>query len=209
MASESLGAYLRKIDLDLGLLREEALATAFPSAATDVNKSRLRFSNQFVGALNKHGQLRGFPIDLKLVNYKNPKDPRLVLTEAGWALASLTNPTLDCAVETHGKLSEEERIFLTQHIRDNVPVEDFAIRAVLGAIEAGARNPDDLDNALKGYMPERTDEPFSPAFLSTQRAGAISRMTDLALVERQRDGLRVVYAVSGAGKKYLECVTAA
>ncbi len=58
-------------------------------------------------------------------------------------------------------------------------------------------------------MPERSYEPFSRAFLSTQRAGAISRMTDLGLVVRVREGLRVAYVASHFGKQYLECVTAA
>lgn len=212
LACESLGSYLRAVDEDLGLAREESLATAFPSAASDINKSRLRFSTQFVGALNRHGQLRGFPIDLKLVNYRNPKEPKLLLTEAGWTLASLASPILDQAtgaVNTAEKLSAEERAFLIQHIRDNVPVEDFAFRAVLAALENRARSPDDLDAALGEYMPERTGEPFSPAFLSTQRAGVISRMTDLQLVARERDGVRVVYAITEQGKKYARCASAA
>jgi len=208
-ASEALGTYLKEIDQEQGLVREESLSTAFPSAATDINKSRLRFSNQFVGTLNKRGQFRGFPIDLKLVNYKNPKDPKILLTEAGWIFASLRNPILDSKAGTGEKLSEEERSFLIQHIRHNVPIEDFAIRAVLTALDAGARNPDELDSALKEYMPERSDQPFSPAFLSTQRAGAISRMTDLGLVEREREGLRVAYVTSESGKKYMGCLTAA
>jgi hypothetical protein len=209
LACESLGGYLRKMDAELGLAREDSLATAFPSAATDINKSRLRFSNQFVGALNKRGQLRGFLMDLRLVNYKNPKDPKLTLTETGWIFACLENPILDHAAATSAKLSEKERAFLIQHIRDNVPVEDFAIRAVLAALEAGARNPDDLDAALREYTPERSNGPFSPAFLSTQRAGAISRMTDLGLVVRERDGLRVAYAATESGKRYAERVSAA
>jgi hypothetical protein len=208
-ASETLGTYLRGIDQNLGLVREESLSTAFPSATTDINKSRLRFSNQFVGALNKRGQFRGFPIDLKLLNYRNPKDPKVLLTEAGWTFAALRNPVLDRVADTGEKLSEEERAFLIQHIRDNVPVEDFTIRTVLAALEAGARNPDDLDSALREYMPERGDEPFSPAFLSTQRSGAISRMTDLGLVVREREGLRVAYVASESARKYMECLTAA
>jgi hypothetical protein len=208
-ASETLGTYLKGIDQNLGLIREESLSTAFPSATMDINKSRLRFSNQFVGALNKRGQFRGFPIDLKLVNYRTPKDPKVLLTEAGWAFAALRNPVLDTVSATCEKLSEEERAFLIQHIRDNVPVEDFAIRTVLTAIEAGAWNPDDLDAALREYMPERSDQPFSSAFLSTQRAGAISRMTDLGLVVREREGLRVAYRASESARKYLECLTAA
>lgn len=208
-ASEALGTYLKEIDQEHGLVREESLSTAFPSAATDINKSRLRFSNQFVGAVNKRGQFRGFPIDLKMVNYTSPKDPKILLTEAGWALAALRNPVLDSVANTAEKLSEEERAFLIQHIRGMVPVEDFAIRAVLTALEAGARSPDDLDSALKVYMPDRSEKPFSRAFLSTQRAGAISRMTDLGLVLREREGLRVTYAASELGKKYSECATAA
>ena len=140
-ASEILGTYLRGIDQNQGLVREEALSTAFPSATTDINKSRLRFSNQFVGALNKRGQFRGFPIDLKLVNYKNPKGPKVLLTEAGWAFAALRNPMLDGGAYTGEKLGEEERAFLIQHIRNNVPVEDFAIRAVLAALGAGVTIP--------------------------------------------------------------------
>lgn len=212
MACETLGSHLRAVDEDLGLAREESLATAFPNAAADINKSRLRFSTQFVGVLNRHGQLRGFPIDLKLVNYKNPREPKLLLTEAGWTLASLANPILDNTTGVANnteKLSAEEREFLIQHIRENVPVEDLAIRVVLGALETGVRSPDDLDAALRQYMPERDGEPFSPAFLSTQRAGVISRMTDLQLVARKRDGVRVVYAITEQGRKYAECASAA
>jgi hypothetical protein len=212
LACESLGSHLRAVDNELGLAREESLATAFPSAAADINKSRVRFSTQFVGAVNRHGQLRGFPIDLKLVNYRNPKEPKLLLTEAGWTLASLANPILDQArgaANVAEKLSAEERAFLIQHIRDNVPVEDFAFRAVLTALGTGARSPDDLDAALRQYMPERSGAPFSPAFLSTQRAGVISRMTDLQLVLREREGVRVVYAISEQGKKYAECASVA
>jgi hypothetical protein len=207
IACESLAIHLRAVDDELGLTREDSLATAFPSAVTDINKSRLRFSNQFVGALNKHGQLRGFPIDLKLVNFRNSKEPRLLLTEPGWALASLANPILDSTPDSASisqKLSTDERTFLLKHIRDSVAVEDFAFRAVLRALEAGARNPDDLDDALREYVPQRTGEPFSSAFLSTQRAGAISRMTDLGLVVREREGLRVTYIPSDMGMQYLE-----
>jgi len=207
IASESLGTYLRALDEAFGLIREGSLSTAFPSPAADINKSRVRFTHQFVGASNKHGQLRGFPTDLKLVNYRNGKDPMLLLTEAGLTFASLVNPILDLPTDSanvYEKLSAEEKAFLIEHVRHNVPVEDFAMRTVLDAIASGARNPVDLDTALKDYLPNRSDKPFSSAFLSTQRAGVISRMSDLGLVDRIRDGVRVTYQVSVRGSQYLQ-----
>lgn len=202
--AETLGAFLRQVDERHGFIRDEALATAFPSDSTDINKSRLRYSNQFVGSMNKHGQLRGFPIDLKLVNYRGTKEAKLVLTEAGWHFAKLHNPILNGPPGSTERLSEAEREFLIEHIHTNVPVEDFAIGAVLAAVTEGASTPEELDQALARYLPARTEKPLSEAFLSTQRAGAISRMGDLGLIERVRDGLRVTYKLSSRGNQYLE-----
>jgi hypothetical protein len=202
--AETLGAFLRQVDENHGFIRDEALSTAFPSDSADINKSRLRYANQFVGSINKHGQLRGFPIDLKLVNYRGSKEPKLVLTEPGWYFAKLHNPILDGVPGSTDRLSEAEREFLIKHIRTNVPVEEFAFGAVLSALTEGAAAPEDLDHALAKYLPARTEKPLSQAFLSTQRAGAISRMGDLGLVERIRDGLRVSYKVSDRGNQYLQ-----
>jgi hypothetical protein len=202
--AETLGAFLRQVDENHGFIRDEALATAFPSDSADINKSRLRYANQFIGSINKHGQLRGFPIDLKLVNYRGAKEPKLILTEPGWYFAKLHNPILDGAPGATDRLSEAEREFLLKHIRTNVPVEDFALGAVLAALSEGATAPEDLDHALAKYLPARTEKPVSEAFLSTQRAGVISRMGDLGLVERIRDGLRVTYKVSERGNQYLQ-----
>jgi hypothetical protein len=202
--AETLGAFLRRVDESHGFIRDEALATAFPSDSADVNKSRLRYANQFVGSINKHGQLRGLPTDLKLVNSRGTREPKLALTEPGWYFAKLQNPILDGSPGATERLSAAERDFLTKHVQTNVPVEDFAIRAVLRALREDASSPEELDRALASYLPPRTERPVSQAFLSTQRAGVISRMGDLGLVERIRDGLRVTYKVSDSGSRYLE-----
>lgn len=202
--AETLGAFLRQVDEGHGFIRDEALATAFPSDSADVNKSRLRYANQFVGSINKLGQLRGLPSDLKLVNSRGTKEPKLVLTEPGWYFAKLQNPILDGSSGSSERLSAVEKEFLIKHVQTNVPVEDFAIRVVLTALREGTSTPEDLDRALAKYAPPRTEKPVSQAFLSTQRAGVISRMGDLGLVERVRDGLRVTYKVSNSGSQYLE-----
>lgn len=200
-----LGKFLSDYDERNGLARDDALATAFPSRGTDAEKGRLRYANQFVASINKQGQVSGLLIDLKLVNYTGGKDPRLKLTKIGWQFAILPNPILDNTQETpNQKLSEQETSLLLDHIARSVPAENFAYRAVLAAIMEGADTPDKLDAVLQKYVAPAKKRTLSSSFLSSQRSGAISRMADLGLVERVRDGVRVLYVVTDSGKRYGE-----
>ena len=52
-------------------------------------------------------------------------------------------------------------------------------------------------------MSERQEKPFTRAFLTTQRAGVISRMSDLGLVQRLREGIKVKYVLSARGSEFL------
>jgi hypothetical protein len=67
---------------------------------------------------------------------------------------------------------------------------------VLGAISSGANTPDKLDDALEEHVSKRDEKPFTRAFLTTQRAGVISRMIDLGLIQRIRDGINVTYTLT-------------
>src|SRR5262249_38290471 len=123
--------------------------------------------------------------------------PQILLTEAGWHFAAMSNPILDDGRDgRQAKFSDEEVEFLVGHIRDRVPAEAFAYKLIFEAIENGARTPEKLDDALEEYLPKRKDKPFTRAFLTTQRAGVVSRMIDLGLLQRVRDGINVTYAVT-------------
>jgi hypothetical protein len=197
-----LGDFLTHHDEQNNVTRDDALSTAFPSTGEDASKSRLRYANQFVASVNKEGQVSGLPIDLKLINRKGRKTPRLMLTDIGWQFATMPNPILDDLQETlTQKFTEEEKGFLLRHIAQSVPVEDFAYRATLKVILSGSNTPDAVDEALQKQVPAK--QALSKSFLSSQRSGAISRMTDLELVERVRDGVRVSYTVTDAGKEYV------
>lgn len=203
-ASAGLGDYLQSLDDKNNLTREELLASAFPVNKKDKEgKARLRFANQFVGNMNKHGQLSGMLIDLKLVNYVPGKEPRLLLTEPGWRFATAENPILDLGADKPPKFSDEEVLFLLEHIRLHVPAEDCAYTTIAKALRAGANTPEKLDHELAKYLSKRTDKPFTDAFLTTQRSGAISRMADLGLVDRQRDGINVTYVATERAVQYL------
>jgi hypothetical protein len=198
-----LGEFLTRHDQHNDIERDKALSTAFPSADRDA--SLQRYANQFVASVNKEGQISGLLIDLKLINGKGRGTARLMLTKAGWQFATMPNPILDGMQETPiQKFNEDERDFLINHIARSVPVEDFAYRAILTAILEGANTPDAVGSALLEYVPKDIERSLSESFLSSQRSGAISRMTDLELVERVRDGVRVSYVVTDIGSRYLQ-----
>lgn len=200
-----LGSFLTRHDEQNGIGRDDALSTAFPSIEDNAEKSRLRYANQFVASVNKQGQVSGLLIDLKLINHTGGKKTRLLLTEVGWRFATLRNPIFDSAQEKPAqKFSAEEITFLLDHISRSVPAEDFAYRAILTAIVDGADTPDKLDTALQKYLSPKAAKNLSKSFLSSQRSGAISRMTDLGLAVRVRDGVRVSYIITDGGKQYAE-----
>lgn len=205
-AATELGDYLAYVDELQGHSRDMALATAFPTSGESVAKSQARYANQFVAAVNKKGQLSGLPVDLKLLNWANGGTERLQLTQAGWNFALLESPVLDRKKESKStipRLGEDEARFLLRHIAEHVPAEDFAYRSILRAVLDGANTPDALDAALRSYAPRREERELSDSFLASQRSGAVSRMSDLGLLERQRSGLRVAYVATQVGELYL------
>lgn len=201
-----LGEMLRTLDSRSEKHRDDALGIAFPSSdPTNSDKSRLRYATQFVGAISREGRMTGMLVDLKLVNHDRHKSPRVLLTEQGWRFALLSNPIIDGPDRESGaKFSTEETEFLLSHIASAVPAEHFAFRVTLSAITSGSDTPESLDVALKKYLPERKEKPFTDAFLTTQRAGVISRMADLGLVIRNRSGSNVTYAATVRGQQFME-----
>lgn len=200
-----LGAHLRQLDASADRGRDENYATAFPGAGQSEEKGVLRYASQFVASTNSNGQLSGLLVSLKLINRLKGPRSSIGLTEAGWAFAALSNPVLDQAkVPTDAdRFSKDETNFLLNHIASRVPAERFAYRSILEAIEAGHTSPDSLDEALGTYRAQGQEKEASTSFLSSQRSGAVSRMSDLRLVERSRTGVRVEYATTELGKKFL------
>ncbi len=94
---------------------------------------------------------------------------------------------------------------MLHHIANTVPVEDFAYKTILTAIESGSDTPGLLDSALLVAAPPDPARSFSPSFLSSQRSGAVSRMCDLKLIRRNRVGVKVTYVVTDLGRRYNAC----
>src|ERR1035437_2748321 len=202
-AACGLGDYLKALDERLQARREDAFAAAFPSSTIEGGgESRLRFGNQFVASMRQE-QLSGFPAALKLVAIDKAKEPRLSLTKAGADFALLQNPILDApGTPVTRKLTLEETEFLLAHIIRSVPEETSAYAAILDAIESGGNTPDSVDKHLGQRFNLPTEQAIAKTFLTTQRTGAISRLVDLGLVAREKEGLRVTYIITQPGKDF-------
>jgi len=220
-AAGHLGDYLADCDLRHQTGRDEALATAFPRSGADAEKSRARYANQFVGAVNSQGQLSGLLCDYRLAGLSgmgvppmdHGQDARatltppycIQLTAPGLAFARLDNPVLDQSQDDPAqKFSREETAFLLGHIQRFVPVEAFAFRTLIAAVQEGADTPGKLDEALRVYVPADSNRSLSPSFLTSQRSGALSRMADLGLIGRVRKGVRVSYSITEQGQRFAD-----
>ena len=201
----NLGDYLQALDTRLKTPRDDALATAFPNTGENADKGRARYASQFVVYQNSRNELSGLMFDFKLISVvSDRKESVIVPTKAAWDLATLVNPVLDAVDgEPPAKFSAEERALLLDHITAAVPVEAFAYRAILETIRDGSNTPEKIDAALKAHVSANRAEELSQSFLASQRSGAVSRMSDLGLVERHREGIRVFYAVTEEGGAFL------
>jgi len=194
-----LRKWLSDLDANNDRGREAALATAFPSKDT---KSILRYMNQFVMAINKSGVLSGFLAALGFLNRLDAKATRVSLTDAGLRFALLGNPILDQPHTPDERFSTEEIRFLIEHVRTLVPRENAAYEVVLRAIARGASTPESLDVHLRTLL-NNACATISDPYLSTQRSGVISRMSDLGLISRRREGIRVTYCLTETGRAYI------
>ncbi len=200
-ASAQLAVFLRRIDKANGYAREDAMASAFPSDTQSKEKSLIRFSEQFVFGAGSFAT-SSFPFEFGFVAPAIGRENVIRLTGAGASFAVLPNPILDGDAQTAAsKFNPEELNFLRQHVLATVPTERAALTAILSGLHAGHNSPDALDNFLRGEFPQQA-ESLTPAVLTTQRAGAISRAIDLLLVRRRREGVRVFYEVEPAGHDF-------
>jgi hypothetical protein len=197
----SFAKHLHQIEEKHKLERDDLLTIAFPSIYKDGEKSLLRYSNQFVVSKNSSDELQGLLYDLKLINYSyKDSSEYFSLTKPGWDFATLKNPILEGFQETPSqKFSDEEKSFLITHIKNNVPVERYAYTTIIEEIMEGNNTPEQIDHAIKNRFENLKETNISDSFLSTQRSGAISRMTELGLINRIREGIRVKYEATEVG----------
>jgi len=196
---------LQRIDQQRDHKKEDLLATGLP--APDSDKSKQRYADQFIASENSAGELSGMLIDWKLATVERKKGKTyLYPTPACAEFADLANPLLDVTTipPVITKFSEDELSWMLRHLAEYVHIESFAFAILLKGIQAGANDPTSLDAHLRQSGALADNKRTSDEFVSTQRAGALSRMADLDLVRRIRNGVRITYATTPRGETWLK-----
>jgi predicted transcriptional regulator len=195
-----IGKELADYDETSGRPLGEKFSTGLPIGKQD--KALSRYGAMFVGLLRSDGRAEGLPVDLGFVIVKRAERAKelVALTESGAEFVKLTNPILDRQgnVMPDYTLSEDEADFYLSHIRHWLPPEWERTQLTLTAISEGHNEPDKLDKVLRHDEKKQKSDS-----LSTERAGIISRLTELGLVRRRRTGLRVTYSLTNRGEQYL------
>jgi len=173
-------------------------------------RSQYRFMAQYVGLISRHGQLTGFPSAMGFILHPDDaRDATIRITQAGAEFALLPNHILDEG-DLSAPLSSEETHFLISYIANTMSGEKAQMRGVLRAVYEGAVTPDDLRKSMKEvYRPffgasQVTEEEWSDGKLTLMIAGALSRLVEMGFVERQRNGSRVRYGLTGGWQHALE-----
>lgn len=200
--SADVHSFLNQLDQRFDHGKDDLLSTGFPEPGSD--KASSRYANHFAAYENTQGNLTGMLIQWKLAGVKRVKNKTFILpTKACMDFAALSNPLFDQPVleRPSAKFSAAEIAWAINHIAANVPVESSAFTTILTGLTRGCITPDALDLYVREHAKEKGD--VTEAFVSTQRSGAVSRMADLGLVRRQREGTKVSYELTELGRKWL------
>ncbi len=201
-AAEDFGKQLRKLDVSLGRKSGEKISVSFPD---HTDKSRRRFKDQYVGFVrSSDGKSSGLLLALRFAGVtRDGQIERIGLTESGKQFALLDNPVLDQQVVTP-IFSQVETDFLVRHICHRLPEEARHMGVILDNLVDGIRGRADLNVSLerfyKKYQPP--NKPWTKPVVNLMRAGAMSRMWELGMIEKTRTGLIVEYKPTSMGESY-------
>lgn len=203
--ARGLGTQIEKADRSMGRKRGTIIAAALP-IGRGKDKAKLRFKNQFVGYLasNKNGEekhqfkVEGAAPTLKFLDIRKEEDMIVAgITDFGLKFACFPNPVID-SKDFSTPFSPEEVTFLLDHVASQLPQEAKLIQLILSSVKEGVASPEELNEKVRSTHAEwKKSQPI------TMRAGVVSRISELGLLGREKDGVKVTYKLTELGEKYL------
>ena len=204
--AERVGRTLRARDAELGLKLGDLLSTSFPEPT---DKSRRRYADQFLIYTRPSDRRHdGLLPRLKFVSVRTEGESvRIGLTEAGFNFARLENPLMDSGT-SGSPLGEGEKEFLLRHIAKELPEEADHMTALLALIAKGIIARESLNKKMRDYYSslENKKRHWTDAHVNTMRAGLMSRLHELGLTGRTKQGLTVSYVLTDQGRRFLQDV---
>jgi len=192
--------WLKGVDVRSGSERGSEFSVGFP----EDDKSRERFVAQFVGSKRKN-KLSGSIFEMGFANIRSlgpfMASDDLYLTPEGWEFAIMENPLLDDlslnAWKLGIKFSEQEVLFILNHFKKNIPSEWDFIQEILKLIDSGVNNPKTVEECLV------SNRKWEKAHSSMMKNGILSRLQEMGLIDRHKDGRKVTYLLTERGSKLI------
>ncbi len=196
--AREMGRLILRKDRALGRKRGDIISAALPIGRNE-DKTKTRFKNQFVGFLTRN-RVEGAASVLKFLDITRTDKNRILagITDLGLKFASLPNPIID-EDDYSTAFSPEEVEFLLNHIASEVPEEAKLVSLVLGGIRKGVATPEQLNDLVRSHNPDWNENQAIAI-----RSGIVSRMSELGLLGRNKDGVKVTYILNELGENYLE-----
>lgn len=190
-ASEArkLNLVLSKIDKKSHRIHGEKLSAGLPHAG---HRALERFKSHFVGTINSKDHVEGAPSLLRFINIRKDEagHPQIGITESGFRFAIMENPILDKS-DYSRVFYDEEIDFYLKHISEKLPKEYMLSMNILKAVKNGNSTPNELVKVV-----HEADPNISNKEAYATRSSAVSRLSELGMLARRRDGVNVRYILS-------------
>ena len=194
------GHILREYEARKNKIRDERISAGLPHS--DRPKSKMRYKAHFLGYMRGDGKLEGAMPFLRFVSLDRDGKSRVIiaLTEPGLEFAQSENPVIDNH-SFENSFTDREVSFYLEHIVRNVKGESNAMKWLLSKLANGVARREAMNAELKKEFGETWK--LSDAVINTQRAGLMSRMFELGLIEKKKRGIEVFFSASDRGKIFL------
>ena len=190
MIAFDLGRYLQALDKAKQRgARLEAMCTAFPVRKRDIQASKRRFLQHFVGALDSSGTASGMAVTLGFVAIDS--SGQIGITEAGDAFARIENPIIDhqSVDRMESDLSKSEINMYLRVLEERLPQEAQAMNTLKEIVKKGTRSYTDICSKFR--------EAFVPLGIDSKSlvSPLLSRMRELLLIKVESEGLKTYYDI--------------
>jgi len=196
--ARTMGRDIVRAEKKTGRKRGEIISAGLPTGANQ-EKAKARFKNQFVGYLGEK-RMEGAAPTLRFLDLSRDEGNMISagITDFGLRFAAFASPVID-SQDYSVSFSSDEVDFLLEHIVSQLPEEAKLIRLVLSGIREGVSTPEVLNERMKSFSSS-----WSDVERSTMRAGVISRISELGLLDRKKNGVKVTYLMTELGERYLQ-----
>ena len=186
--------------------RGERLATGFPSASRDGERSVRRFLDSNLGAFYSDGRVVGAPAHLGFLDLvKGEQGEKVVLTPAGLSFAQLRNSVLDGQEARFPPFTTEETDFYVRHVARARPAEAEHMREYMLLLSQRPGVGRDAASAAmrRFYVRFWPPNELTPDMVGSLRMAVHSRCQELGLAVAEHLGHSAKYRISELGERTL------